>query len=93
MYSVAYKIGYIDFVLNCKVKALHYSSGLPDMIVWSLLKYCALSGNSPAIQENRVATVQGLSGTGSLRIGAEFLARHYYQVKSLQSVVFLLHNS
>ncbi|XP_034674642.1 aspartate aminotransferase, cytoplasmic-like [Vitis riparia] len=35
--------------------------------------------DSPAIQENRVAAVQGLSGTGSLRIGAEFLARHYYQ--------------
>ncbi|MCE0481624.1 hypothetical protein HAX54_039501 [Datura stramonium] len=32
---------------------------------------------SPALQENRVTTVQCLSGTGSLRIGAEFLARHY----------------
>lgn len=35
---------------------------------------------SPAIQENRVTTVQCLSGTGSLRVGAEFLARHYHQV-------------
>lgn len=35
---------------------------------------------SPAIRENRVTTVQCLSGTGSLRVGAEFLARHYYQV-------------
>ncbi|KAG1346722.1 putative Aspartate aminotransferase 3, chloroplastic [Cocos nucifera] len=35
--------------------------------------------DSPAIQENRVATVQCLSGTGSLRVGAEFLARHYPQ--------------
>ncbi|OVA20333.1 Aspartate/other aminotransferase [Macleaya cordata] len=34
---------------------------------------------SPAIQENRVATVQCLSGTGSLRVGAEFLGRHYHQ--------------
>ncbi|KAG6484947.1 hypothetical protein ZIOFF_053472 [Zingiber officinale] len=33
--------------------------------------------DSRAIQENRVATVQCLSGTGSLRVGAEFLARHY----------------
>ncbi|XP_073108856.1 aspartate aminotransferase, cytoplasmic isoform X2 [Elaeis guineensis] len=33
--------------------------------------------DSPAIQENRVATVQCLSGTGSLRVGTEFLARHY----------------
>lgn len=51
--------------------------------LFGLLKYCALIGNSPAIQENRVATVQGLSGTGSLRIGAEFLTRHYYEVKRL----------
>ncbi|XP_078428182.1 aspartate aminotransferase, cytoplasmic [Wolffia australiana] len=35
--------------------------------------------NSPAIKENRVATVQCLSGTGSLRVGAEFLAKHYYE--------------
>ncbi|GAU14195.1 hypothetical protein TSUD_307550 [Trifolium subterraneum] len=35
--------------------------------------------DSPAIQENRVTTVQGLSGTGSLRVGGEFLAKHYHQ--------------
>ncbi|CAI0543332.1 unnamed protein product, partial [Linum tenue] len=35
--------------------------------------------NSPAIQDNRVTTVQCLSGTGSLRVGAEFLARHYHE--------------
>ncbi|XP_076941266.1 aspartate aminotransferase, cytoplasmic-like [Bidens hawaiensis] len=35
--------------------------------------------DSPAIQENRVATVQCLSGTGSLRVGGEFLAKHYYE--------------
>ncbi|XVF48527.1 hypothetical protein PTKIN_Ptkin03bG0197800 [Pterospermum kingtungense] len=35
--------------------------------------------DSPAIRENRVTTVQCLSGTGSLRVGAEFLARHYHQ--------------
>ncbi|PIM99000.1 Aspartate aminotransferase/Glutamic oxaloacetic transaminase AAT1/GOT2 [Handroanthus impetiginosus] len=38
-----------------------------------------LGADSPAIQENRVATVQSLSGTGSLRVGAEFLARHYHE--------------
>eukprot|EP00252_Welwitschia_mirabilis_P018652 TRINITY_DN414_c0_g1_i2.p1 TRINITY_DN414_c0_g1~~TRINITY_DN414_c0_g1_i2.p1 ORF type:complete len:435 (-),score=61.04 TRINITY_DN414_c0_g1_i2:525-1829(-) len=38
-----------------------------------------LGDNSPAIRENRVATAQGLSGTGSLRVGTEFLARHYGQ--------------
>ncbi|XP_061376083.1 aspartate aminotransferase 1 isoform X1 [Gastrolobium bilobum] len=35
--------------------------------------------DSPAIQENRITTVQCLSGTGSLRVGGEFLARHYHQ--------------
>uniref|UniRef100_A0A5B7ADB3 Aspartate aminotransferase n=1 Tax=Davidia involucrata TaxID=16924 RepID=A0A5B7ADB3_DAVIN len=38
-----------------------------------------LGADSPAIQENRVTTVQCLSGTGSLRVGAEFLAKHYHQ--------------
>ncbi|KAF5742975.1 aspartate aminotransferase cytoplasmic [Tripterygium wilfordii] len=38
-----------------------------------------LGADSPAIAESRVTTVQGLSGTGSLRVGAEFLARHYHQ--------------
>ncbi|KAL2500853.1 Aspartate aminotransferase 3 [Forsythia ovata] len=36
-------------------------------------------GYSLAIQENRVTTVQCLSGTGSLRVGAEFLAQHYHE--------------
>ncbi|CAL4973941.1 unnamed protein product [Urochloa decumbens] len=35
--------------------------------------------DSPAIKENRVVTVQCLSGTGSLRVGGEFLARHYHE--------------
>jgi aspartate aminotransferase len=30
-----------------------------------------------ATRENRIVTVQALSGTGSLRIGAEFLSSHY----------------
>ncbi|KAL8054307.1 hypothetical protein ABFX02_05G128900 [Erythranthe guttata] len=38
-----------------------------------------LGADSPAVQEKRVTTVQCLSGTGSLRVGAEFLARHYHQ--------------
>ncbi|CAN1218727.1 Aspartate aminotransferase 3, chloroplastic [Linum perenne] len=35
--------------------------------------------DSPVIRENRITTVQCLSGTGSLRVGGEFLARHYHQ--------------
>ncbi|KAL3696196.1 hypothetical protein R1sor_010272 [Riccia sorocarpa] len=36
-----------------------------------------LGSDSPAIAEKRVATAQCLSGTGSLRVGGEFLARHH----------------
>eukprot|EP00850_Spirogloea_muscicola_P014667 SM000107S14033 [mRNA] locus=s107:11063:15025:- [translate_table: standard] len=36
-----------------------------------------LGPDSSAIKEDRVTTVQCLSGTGSLRVGAEFIARHY----------------
>ncbi|XP_057522923.1 aspartate aminotransferase, cytoplasmic isoform X2 [Amaranthus tricolor] len=35
--------------------------------------------DSPAIKENRVTTVQCLSGTGSLRVGGEFLVRHHHE--------------
>lgn len=38
-----------------------------------------LGADSPAILDNRIATAQCLSGTGSLRVGTEFLARHYHQ--------------
>lgn len=34
-------------------------------------------GDSPAVSENRVAGIQGLSGTGSLRLGMSFLERFY----------------
>ncbi|CAM6128708.1 unnamed protein product [Calypogeia fissa] len=36
-----------------------------------------LGEDSPAIAEKRVVTAQALSGTGSLRVGGEFIARHY----------------
>jgi aspartate aminotransferase len=34
-----------------------------------------LGDGSPALADGRVATIQGLSGTGSLRVGAAFLAK------------------
>lgn len=46
-----------------------------------LILFLLLNKISPAIRENRITTVQCLSGTGSLRVGAEFLAKHYHQVK------------
>ncbi|MCO5610919.1 hypothetical protein L7F22_065163 [Adiantum nelumboides] len=38
-----------------------------------------LGEDSAAISEKRVCTAQCLSGTGSLRVGAEFLSKHYPQ--------------
>lgn len=37
----------------------------------------AFGDNSPVIKEGLNVTMQGISGTGSLRIGAELLAKHY----------------
>lgn len=34
-----------------------------------------LGEDSPAVKENRACGVQSLSGTGALRLGAEFLTR------------------
>uniref|UniRef100_A0A0D3BMX5 Aminotransferase class I/classII large domain-containing protein n=1 Tax=Brassica oleracea var. oleracea TaxID=109376 RepID=A0A0D3BMX5_BRAOL len=39
-----------------------------------------LGDDSHAVGENRVVTIQCLSGTGSLRVGAEFLTKHHQQV-------------
>ncbi|KAL2629780.1 hypothetical protein R1flu_014466 [Riccia fluitans] len=36
-----------------------------------------LGSDSPAIAQKRVVTAQCLSGTGSLRVGGEFIAHHY----------------
>eukprot|EP00850_Spirogloea_muscicola_P021572 SM000254S08798 [mRNA] locus=s254:11615:15280:- [translate_table: standard] len=40
-----------------------------------------LGQDNPVISENRVATIQGLSGTGSLRIGAAFIQRYLPSAK------------
>jgi aspartate/tyrosine/aromatic aminotransferase len=38
-----------------------------------LARELLFGASSPAIKENRIATLQGISGTGSLRIGTEFV--------------------
>ncbi|GAX81276.1 hypothetical protein CEUSTIGMA_g8708.t1 [Chlamydomonas eustigma] len=42
-----------------------------------LSRELAFGRDSIPVKEQRVVTVQALSGTGSLRVGAEFLAAHY----------------
>lgn len=43
----------------------------------SLARELLLTKTSPAVKENRVASIQTLSGTGSLRLGAEFLKEFF----------------
>ncbi|XP_031481322.1 aspartate aminotransferase, chloroplastic [Nymphaea colorata] len=44
-----------------------------------------LGANNAAIQQGRVATVQGLSGTGSLRLAAALIERYFPDAKALIS--------
>ncbi|BAT82376.1 hypothetical protein VIGAN_03238200 [Vigna angularis var. angularis] len=44
-----------------------------------------LGADNPAIKQQRVATVQGLSGTGSLRLGAALIERYFAGSKVLIS--------
>ncbi|PPD83157.1 hypothetical protein GOBAR_DD19926 [Gossypium barbadense] len=81
--TVAYNKDPSPVKLNLGVGAYRTEEGKP--LVLNVLEFNKLSAklifgaDSPAIRENRVTTVQCLSGTGSLRVGAEFLARHYHQ--------------
>ncbi|KAM1022478.1 hypothetical protein ACFX15_042606 [Malus domestica] len=52
-------------------------TGMPDFN--RLSAALVLGADSPAIRDNRVTTAQCLSGSGSIRIGADFLAKHYGQ--------------
>lgn len=53
--------------------------GLPDFC--RLSAQLAFGEGSAVLKEGRNATVQGLSGTGSLRVGGEFLSRFYSRSK------------
>ena len=53
--------------------------GLPDFN--RLARELVFGANSAAVTENRIVTTQALSGTGSLRVGAEFL--HTYLNSSI----------
>lgn len=55
--------------------------GLASFIQNSLI--CAYSKQNKALQEKRIAGIQALSGTGSLRVGFEFLNEHYQGPKKV----------
>eukprot|EP00887_Chlorella_sp_A99_P004460 scaffold30.g4460.t1 len=54
-------------------------AGIPEFC--KLSARLAFGEGSPPLAEGRAVTVQGLSGTGSLRIGGEFLSRFYPRSK------------
>jgi aspartate aminotransferase len=81
------------YILNC-VKEAHRIiteknidheylpiEGLPSFIKQSLK--LAYTENNKALKEERIAGLQALSGTGSLRVGFEFLAEHYTGPKTV----------
>lgn len=80
------------FVLQCVKDAEHQIAQRTDLDKEYLgqggdQEFCKLSramllGDAAAIKEGRVATVQSLSGTGSLRIGAEFI-RFFFPNKTV----------
>jgi len=43
----------------------------------------AFGDDSPVLKDSRNVTVQGISGTGSLRIGAEFISKHWPTNKTI----------
>lgn len=47
-----------------------------DSVFVSHARKLLFGSNSSAVNDNRIATIQGLSGTGSLFLGAEFIYRH-----------------
>ncbi|XP_022729064.1 aspartate aminotransferase, cytoplasmic-like isoform X2 [Durio zibethinus] len=77
--TVAYNKDPSPIKLNLGVGAYRTEEGKP--LVLNVVRKAEqfLVNDHAAIEENRVATAQCLSGTGSLRVGAEFLAKHYHQ--------------
>jgi len=56
-------------------------SGLGDFT--KLAAQLAYGEDSPVIKDGLVAATQSISGTGALRIGGAFLARHYPHLKTI----------
>ncbi|KAG5048548.1 hypothetical protein JHK85_009651 [Glycine max] len=77
--TVAYNKDPSPVKLNLGVGAYRTEEGKPLVLNVVRRVEQQLINDVPAIQDNRVTTVQCLSGTGSLRVGGEFLAKHYHQ--------------
>lgn len=66
---------------NYKDKEYTGIAGVPDFV--NLTAQLAFGSDLKALQEGRVAVAQSISGTGALRIGADFLSRFYKGNKSV----------
>ena len=66
------RILYPQFQSNFK----YFNLGIPEFT--ALAAKLALGGNSEVIKSKRITTMQGISGTGALRIGSEFLVRDFW---------------
>ncbi|XP_022821053.1 aspartate aminotransferase, mitochondrial [Spodoptera litura] len=54
-----------------------------DPVYCDLIAKLGLGENSLAIKEKRNATVQSISGTGALRLGFEFIGKHYNHAREI----------
>ncbi|KZT02166.1 aspartate aminotransferase [Laetiporus sulphureus 93-53] len=62
-------------------------TGLPEFT--NAAARLVLGPNSPAIMENRVSSVQTISGTGANHLGALFLSRFYHWVEGTPKAAYL----
>ncbi|XP_035446556.2 aspartate aminotransferase, mitochondrial [Spodoptera frugiperda] len=60
-----------------------YAPIVGDATYCDLIAKLGLGDNSLAIKEKRNVTIQSISGTGALRVGFEFIAKHYGHAKEI----------
>lgn len=90
----------LDVVKEAEQRIVNSPTGDKEYLgIGGLPEFCRLSAQlaygegSSVLQEGRVAVVQSLSGTGSLRVGGEFLAAHYpHKVIYLPTPTWANHN-
>ena len=71
-----------DRIYNAKADKEYLPiTGLGDFT--KLAAKLAYGAESAPLLEGRIASTQSISGTGALRVGAAFLARHYPDVKTV----------
>ncbi|CAG9784183.1 unnamed protein product [Diatraea saccharalis] len=69
--------------LHCKMLNHEYAPIGGEAGYTDLVAQLAFGEDSPVLKEKSNCTVQTLSGTGALRLGLEFITKHYNQTKEI----------